>query len=328
MSVRVSKQAMTREPEIYPPDVLAEEEPKYLRRQKPVEVRRRKFGKQQRATYLWFLVAGLSVLATAVVAYVAADFALSSPYFRLSRPEQIEVRGNVQVRREAVLERFSSDLGRSTLRVPLEQRRAALEQIPWVARARVERILPDRIRVTIEERKPVAFLRQGADLALIDAHGVVLDRPLKAEFQFPVVAGLDAASAPELREARMKMFMDFLADVERVEPGATAYVSEVDLAEADNLSATLAGMPQFGNPATGGQESVLVHFGNQDFEHKFRQFRENIAQWRAAAGRVESVDLRYERQVVVNPEAPVEQAQGPAAAPEKPAAKPAPKRER
>ncbi len=28
----------------------------------------------------------------------------------------------------------------------------------------------------------------------------------------------------------------------------------------------------------------------------------NISQWRASAGRVESVDLRFSRQVVVNPE--------------------------
>jgi hypothetical protein len=31
-------------------------------------------------------------------------------------------------------------------------------------------------------------------------------------------------------------------------------------------------------------------------------FLENIAQWRATVGRVESVDLRFSRQVVVNPE--------------------------
>ena len=40
------------EPDVYSPDVLAEEEPRYMRRQKPVEVRKRKFGKQQRVFYL------------------------------------------------------------------------------------------------------------------------------------------------------------------------------------------------------------------------------------------------------------------------------------
>jgi hypothetical protein len=36
--------------------------------------------------------------------------------------------------------------------------------------------------------------------------------------------------------------------------------------------------------------------------NKYRLLAENITQWRASAGRVESVDLRFSRQVVVNPE--------------------------
>jgi hypothetical protein len=50
------------------------------------------------------------------------------------------------------------------------------------------------------------------------------------------------------------------------------------------------------------QGPLLVHFGNKDFETKFRVLLENIAQWRATAGRVDSIDLRFSKQVVVNPE--------------------------
>jgi hypothetical protein len=47
---------------------------------------------------------------------------------------------------------------------------------------------------------------------------------------------------------------------------------------------------------------LLVHFGDSDFEGKYRTLLENIGQWRATAGRVESVDLRFSREAVVNPE--------------------------
>jgi len=47
---------------------------------------------------------------------------------------------------------------------------------------------------------------------------------------------------------------------------------------------------------------VLVHFGDGDFANKYRILAERFAQWQANAGRVESVDLRFARQVVVNPE--------------------------
>ena len=298
---------MTPEPDVYPPDVLAEEEPKFLRRQKPVEVRRKKFGKQQRNVYLRYAAIGISVLAMATAGFVVVDFGLNSAHFRLTSPDQIEVAGVQQVGTDAVLERFAADFGRSSLRVPLETRRQALEEIPWVERARVERVLPNRLRVEITERTPVAFLRQGAELTLIDAHGVLLDRPQKADFAFPVVTGLDGAATQEERAQRMRQFQEFLGDAECALPGASAYVSEVDLAEPDDLRVTLAGMPALGHPERDGQAAVLVHFGRRDFEAKFRAFVENIAHWRASAGRVESVDLRFERQVVVNPETPVKQ---------------------
>jgi cell division protein FtsQ len=47
---------------------------------------------------------------------------------------------------------------------------------------------------------------------------------------------------------------------------------------------------------------ILVHFGDSDFANRYRLLAENIDQWRAASGRVDSVDLRFARQVVVNPE--------------------------
>lgn len=290
------------EPEVYSPDVLAEEEPRYMRRQKPVEVRKRKFGKQQRVFYLkvflWLLVACVS----GGVLYVTGDFLLNSPQFKLIKTEQIEIAGNVRVDAVAILDKFAADQGRSVLRVPLDERRRALEEIPWVEKASVARILPNRLRVGIVERTPVAFLRQGAELALIDAHGVVLERPQQADYNFPVVTGIAEAAPREDRERQMQIFVQFMKDVEAARAGGSSLVSEVDLADAKDVRATIAGLPELGDPENGGQSAVLVHFGIGDFLSKFQAFAGNIEQWRASAGRIESIDLRFERQVVVNPE--------------------------
>lgn len=291
------------EAEVYSPDVLTEEEPRYMRRQKPVEVRRRKFGKQQRLFYLKVFLGILASLVAGVVLYQAGHFLLFSPQFLLTRAEQIEILGNSRVEATVVLDKFAADQGRSVLRVPLEERRRALEEIPWVEKARVARILPNRLRVELVERTPVAFLRQGAELALIDAYGVVLDRPLQADYAFPVVTGIAEAAPREDRERQMKLFVQFMKDVETARPGAASHVSEVDLADSKDLRATLAGLPELGDPAErDGQGAVLVHFGASDFLSKVQGFLENIGQWRQSAGRIESIDLRFERQVVVNPE--------------------------
>jgi len=264
-----------------------------------MEIRRRPLGRGARLRRR--LVAAVSLAAVGWAFYLGADFLLRSPKVLLTDLRQVEVRGGRLVNAADVAGVFAADLGRSVLRVPLGERRAAIERIPWVERATVRRILPNRIVVEITERRPVAFARLGSELALMDARGVLLERRLGDAYRFPVVTGVSPDMPRAERERRVRLFLDFLAQAEQVRPGATEYVSEVGLADPSDLQAVLAGLPEL-SQGEGGQPSVRVHFGDRDFGRRFRTLMENIGQWRASAGRVESVDLRFERQVVVNPE--------------------------
>jgi cell division protein FtsQ len=311
---------MATEREAYQTELLAEDEPRYLRRQRPLEIRRRKFGRRSWQLYRRVLVGGTLALVGGWLFYETVHFFLHSPRVLLASLEQIELIGNHYVSRAAVLERFAADRGRSILRVPLAKRRRALEEMPWVEHANVERILPNRIRVELVERTPVAFLRLATELALVDAYGVILELPLAGDFRFPVVAGLAETMPREARGQRMKLYVQFLKEIELIRAGAAGHVSEVDLSDEKDLRAVLAGVAALGAAAASDQGPVLVHFGDGDFVNKFRLFVENIGQWRATAGRVESVDLRFARQVVVNPEAKTTAAKtaqqaGPAAKP-------------
>jgi cell division protein FtsQ len=292
----IAKSAMNAEPEVYPPEALADEEPRYLRRQKPLEIRRRKFGRNWPAYRRW-LLAGAGILAGGWLVYGGARFFLFSPRVALASEDQIEVTGNRYVSRAIVTEKFAPDFGRSVLQVPLEARRASLEAIPWVEQASVERALPNRLRVELTERVPVAFLRTGNQLVLVDESGVILDRPLEGDFHFPVATGFDETMPRPDRQKRMRLFVEFMNEIDLSHPGASDQVSEVNVADAQDLRAALAGLPGLED-----QAPIQVHFGDADFGTKYRLLLENIGQWRASAGRLESVDLRFARQVVVNPE--------------------------
>jgi cell division protein FtsQ len=294
----------------YPQEVLADEEPKYLRRQKPLEIKRRKFGKKAWKTYLrvsfWCVIA----LAAAATSYALGHYLLASPEMALIHSDQVQITGNQYVPRGRVLEIFSADRNRSVLRIPLNERRRQLETIPWVELATVRRALPNRLEVEIAERTPIAFLREGSDLALVDVHGVILDRPLKANFHFPVVTGIGAEMPIEDRESRMQMFAGFTQQVEAARAGSMEQVSEVDLTEAKDLRATISGL-QVTNTSSGAAPNdawgnadapIVVHFGDSDFQSKYLTVLNDIGQWRAAAGRVESVDLRFNGEAVVNPD--------------------------
>jgi cell division protein FtsQ len=293
----MSRRATAAEAETYRPELLADEEPRYLRRQKPVEIRRKKFSGRSWPFYRRVLFYGVVGIAGASAAWTAGRFLLYGQPMLLIKPEQIEINGNHIVSREAVLQQFVRDRGRSVLRVPLDARRGALEEISWVESAMVQRILPNRIRVDLTERTPIAFLRNGTELALIDAHGVILDRPRGEDLQFPIVTGLSENMPREERGKRMQTYQEFLKDIDLVRSGSSDRVSEIDLANAKDLRAVMTGIANATDP-----QAITIHFGASDFTGKYRMVVENFAQWQASNGRVHSIDLQYAKQVVLNPD--------------------------
>jgi cell division protein FtsQ len=283
--------------EPYRPELLADEEPRYLRRQKPLEIRRKKFGGRSWTFYRRVLVWTIAGATGITCAIVVGRFLLYSPQVLLLKPDQIELTGNHIVSREAVLQPFAHDRNHSVLRIPLDARRAELEQLPWVGSAAVQRILPNRIRVELTERTPIAFLRNGNELSLVDSHGVILDRPEGEDLHFPIVTGLPDSMPREEREKRIQTYQEFLRDADLVRSESSDRVSEVDLSNAKDLRVVMTGLAS----ATDTQV-VTIHFGASDFTGKYRMLVENFAQWQANAGRVQSIDLQYSRQVVVNAE--------------------------
>src|ERR1700722_9584682 len=126
---------MSADQETYPSEVLADEEPRYLRRQRPLEIRRRKIGRKAWPAYLRLLLAGSVVFAGTAITYESVRFLLFSPRVALNDADQIEISGNQYVGRDTVTDKFSDDMGKSILRVPLDERRHSLEAIPWIAQA-------------------------------------------------------------------------------------------------------------------------------------------------------------------------------------------------
>ncbi len=229
----------------------------------------------------------------------------------LIHPGQVQLVGNHYVDRAAIVEIFAADRGRSVLRIPLEERRSQIEAIPWVAQATVRRALPNTLQVDITERTPIAFLREGANLSLIDLHGVILEKPLRDNFHFPVVTGIRPDMPIDDREERMHLFAGFMQGVAAARSGAADQVSEVDLSDDHDLQATLTGLQSdfvdvSADAAPGtmaaASEPLLVHFGDGDFESKFQTLLEKISEVRAKVGPLESVDLRFAGELVANPD--------------------------
>ena len=107
------------------------------------------------------LVAAAVLCVAAVGAAALYHYGEHSWRFRVESSDNIEVAGMQNVTKAQIMEVMGADIGRNIFFIPLAQQKAQLEQIPWVESASVMRFVPNRLKVEIHERTPVAFARVG-----------------------------------------------------------------------------------------------------------------------------------------------------------------------
>ncbi len=271
----------------------------FLRTEKRVPVRR---GALPAKTVSWLKI-GTAFVAVVIVCLVvkeaAIQYAEHSWRFRIDSSDNVEVTGVHNAPRAQVMDVAAHDLARNIFKVPLDERKQQLEQIPWVESATVMRLLPNRLAVTIKERTPVAFVQIGPRISLIDTNGVVMGMPAnrQTKYSFPVIHGITETEALSSRVAAMKIYNRLVQELDSGDGAKDSanYVrqlSEVDLSDPKNVSVTVS------NSAG----TVVVYLGETDFLNGYKRYLATIADARRQYQNVQSVDLRFEGQIVVNPD--------------------------
>ncbi|MFI5087133.1 MAG: cell division protein FtsQ/DivIB [Terriglobales bacterium] len=275
-------------------DLDVEEEPAFLRAQKRIPVRRgplpRKAANRLKIALVVVAIAGV----IGGITLMTYRYGANSWRFRLDSSDQLEVAGIVHVSHAQIMEVMGGDIGRNVFFIPLAERKKQLEEIPWVESASVMRLLPNRLKIEIRERTPVAFVQIGSKIALVDGLGVVMDLPAGAarKYSFPVIVGIANSEPLSTRAARMKIFAQLVRDLDSGGSNYSHDLSDVDLSDPEDVKVTVA------DP----NGEVLVHLGASDYLVRFKVYVAHIQEWRQQFQKVRSVDLRYDRQVIVNPD--------------------------
>lgn len=268
----------------------------FLRGQRRVPVRRGSLPLPRNARS-WIKPALLLALVLAILAtaWLALHrYSARSWRFTLDSSDNIVVSGAGNVSRAQVLEVMAGDLDRNVFFVPLEQRKQQLEQIPWVKSAAVMRLLPNRLKIALTERTPVAFAAIDSHIFLIDASGVLMELPASqnAKYSFPVIVGMSDTDPQSTRAARMKIYSRFMKDLDSDGARYSGDISDIDLSDPDDVKATV----------TDPQGAVLVHLGSSNFLERFRTYVTHVQEWRSQFPNLQSVSLRFDHEVIVNPE--------------------------
>jgi cell division protein FtsQ len=182
---------------------------------------------------------------------------------------------------------FAEDFGRSLYLVPIERRRTELLAIDWVEGATVSKIWPNAIRVRIQERQPVAFVRLRpnhrdgmSQLALIDKDGYILRPRVAARFTLPVITGIRETEPLANRRARVRRVLGMLRDI-----GPLAdQISEVNIADPNNLIV-----------AEHVEDRVLnLMLGEENYADRLQNFLTNYSEIKTKRPDAKTLDLRVD----------------------------------
>ena len=278
---------------------VAEESP-FLRGQKRVSARRSSLPKKTAGRLLWASIVAAILCMIAIVAAGLYQYGEHSWRFRVESSDNIEITGMQNVTKAQIMEVMGADIGRNIFFVPLDQQKLQLEQIPWVESASVMRFVPNRLKVEIHERTPVAFARVGPRISLIDAGGTLMELPHNHRYSFPVILGMNPGEPLSTRAPRMKAYNEL---VQELDSGGARYsqdLSEVDLSDLENLKVRV-------NDPAG---DVLVELGSSDYLKRYKTYVSHVQEWRQQFQKLESVNLRYDNQVIVNPDMVKPEARG------------------
>lgn len=221
----------------------------------PTPLRRRFSVKRRRRSGVASLLAGAALRALLVVALPVGVvvWLLYSPYFLI---REVKVDGGARVSAAWMEENLTPLVGRHVLAVSLDGVRRRLSAHPWVASVELRRELPNRLRVSVVERQPVALLAGKDGLSFLDGEGLVIapvpavpianSRGGAAVSVSPATARPDGLLTLHYRypgPVPVQAALDLVAELRRSHPAWGVGVREVEILGEREYRVTTAALP-------------------------------------------------------------------------------------
>lgn len=146
----------------------------------PAKRRKKSAGARMRPFWILFVLAAIAV---GVGLYYAATW----PGFF---PKRVSVGGNRVVPQAQILSRASIAAHENVWLQNMHAAAKRIEAIPYIKSASIHRALPATVRISVEERRPFAFVQFSGDRVLVDHDLRVLQRG-NTGLTLPVIAGKD-----------------------------------------------------------------------------------------------------------------------------------------
>jgi cell division protein FtsQ len=240
---------------------------------------------------LWLRIAAWGAVAAgaALGAFQVNSFLVRDPHFHLAN---LEIRGAVYANRARLQNVFAGDSGHSVFKISLEERRRHLLAIDWVGNASILRVWPNRIVVTVTERRPVAFAKLPVAgtmryrVGLVDRDGVLLSLPPRVRFHLPVLSGITEEQPEAERGAHVQAAMALLEDL-----GPQAKdISEINAANTREMRVI----------AQVERRPLELWMGDQNYRSRYQNFLDHYGEIRRHSQDANVFDLRIDDRILAN----------------------------
>jgi cell division protein FtsQ len=253
-------------------------------------VARQRVGRPRRAPRMdrrrrWrrFGIIALSAVVAPLVVGGAMHWLLTTPRFGVAG---VEVRGVSRVSPETILSTAAIPRGANIFRLDTTLVAGRVESLAEIRRADVVRELPNRVVITVEERRPFTLVHSGR-LHWMDEEGRLLGAPAEAVTSpLPVISGLSSDELASMRTApgpKARAAIALIRAIARSGSELTSEISEIDMSRREG-------------PVLYTVDGVEVRLGSEDWEERLARLEGVLAQ--VATQDVRAVDLRFRDQVV------------------------------
>jgi cell division protein FtsQ len=198
----------------------------------------------------------------------------------------VEVRGVSRVAPDQILAVAAIPRGTNIFRLNTMGVIGRVESLPEIRRADVVRELPNRVVISVEERRPFTLVH-GGRLHWMDEEGRLLGAsPEAVAPPMPVISGLSAEELASMRTSpgpKARTAIGVIRALLRSGNGLTAEISEIDMSRREG-------------PVLYTVDGVEVRLGTEDWDERLSRLEGVLAQ--IATQDVRTVDLRFRDQVV------------------------------
>jgi len=147
-------------------------------------------GKKQQPLAVRLIKILIFYLAIGFLGWNFFTFIFSSNFCNI---EEVIVKGNDCLSEDEIFYKSGIQLGENIFKLDLKRSKDFLMQEPWIKEVEIKRVIPNKIIISIKERKPAAIVHIGEEYFSSTKEGIVLskiDRP-EEKFGLPLILGLE-----------------------------------------------------------------------------------------------------------------------------------------